>query len=719
MRFSCALLLLAVTVSPIRGDDVPIRGDDTPIRSDGAVDFDTEIIPILTRHGCNSGSCHGAAIGRGGLKLSLLGSDAAGDHAAIVHQLQGRRVNLDAAERSLLLKKPSEQIGHEGGLRLAEDSQHYAIMLRWIAQGAGRIEKHRLHELVVQPSELLLNRTGETANVRVIAQFDDGTSADVTSTTVLTADDPDAVKVDAESGTLTVARRGIHVVIARFLDRVVPIRITVPLNDPWNLAPSRPSQNEIDGFINRQLDQLRLPNSPPAPASQFLRRITLDLAGRLPTSDEYREFEVNPSPEQLIDRLFNSGAYPRYWALKWANILAIDAKQLQPEGAKAFHDWLATQIRDDTPVTQMAEAMLTSLGDSHEIGAANFLRTGSSPGDLAEYASRVFMGARLRCANCHNHPLDHWTQDDYHGLAAVFAKVKRGRVVTVSARGEVTHPVSGQAAIPRIPGDRYLQPDSDGRMEFAAWLTDESNPYLAKVTVNRLWQQLMGRGLVQPVDDLRATNPATHPELLDWLARDFAAHGYRMKHTLRTICLSAAYRRSSRPVSGNESDATFYSRGRTRLLEAEVIADAIADATGVPVPHGDQTNVRAVALTNNRIPSAALEVLGRCDRSTDCGAGGATAASLARTLHLINGPLINDRISDPNGRLAKLLADEPDNEKVLDRLFLITLGRPADNRIYWQQRLGEANLNDGEARTEFFQDLFWGLLTSESFITNH
>ncbi len=704
MRWSCALLLLGLMTNSVRADD--------------AVDFDTEIVPILTRAGCNAGSCHGAAIGRGGFKLSLLGSDAAADHAAIVHQLQGRRVNLSDAEKSLLLKKPAEQLGHEGGLRLEQDSPHYSRILHWISQGGQRIQKRRLTELVVNPSDVVSKNTDESFNVHVTAMFDDGQSTDVTLTTVLTADDPDAVKIDADHGKLTVTRRGIHTVIARFLDRVVPIRITVPLNDDWQ-PETRPGENQIDVFINRQLDQLRLPSSPPAPASQLLRRITLDLVGRLPTLDEYRQFGRDASLQALVDRLLDSEAHARYWALKWANILAIDSKQLQPEGARVFHDWLAEQIQSDTPITVMAKTMLTSLGDGHEIGPVNFLRSGSSPGDLAEHASRVFMGARLRCANCHNHPLDRWTQDDYHGLAAIFAKVKRDRVVSFLKRGEVTHPVSGQAAIPRIPGDRDLAPDTDGRIEFANWLTGDDNPYLATVTVNRLWQQLMGRGLVEPADDLRATNPATNPDLLDWLARDFAEHGYRMKHTLRTICLSHAYRRSSQPVPGNEADTVFFSRYLTRPLEAEVIADAIADATGVLIRHGDQPTIRAVALTDNRALSASLQVLGRCDRMTDCASGRMTGASLARTLHLINGPLINDRISHPDGRLAKALAAEPDNEKLMDRLYLITLGRPADNRLYWRKQLSAANLDDPQARAEFFQDLFWGLLTSESFITNH
>ena len=690
----------------------------TSVHADIGIDFDTEVIPILTKQGCNAGSCHGAAIGRGGFKLSLLGSSAATDHATIVNQLQGRRVNLVDAQRSLLLLKPSEHLGHEGGLALDENSAEYDLVKAWISQGGKRLQAKRLTELVVSPDMTVMERPGESVDVSIKASFDDGQTIDVTKSTVLTANDPDAVKIDHETGKLTVNRRGIHVVIARFLDRVVPIRLAVPLNDQV-VGGKHHWSNQIDIEINRQLEQLNLPASPRATDRELLRRLTLDLAGRLPTIKENEQFIADPSITKLVDRLLASDAYAEYWALKWANILVIDAKQLQGAGAKAYHDWIAAQLRNDTPMTELATVMLTSLGDSFEKGQVNFLRTGKSPGDMAEHASQIFMGVRLRCANCHNHPLDHWQQDDYHGLAAIFAKVKRGRVVTVAERGEVTHPVTGQPAVARIPGLRTLQPSDDGLAEFATWLTAPDNPYLAKVTVNRLWQQLMGRGLVEPVDDLRATNPATNPELLNWLADDFASHGARLSHTLKTICLSQAYQRSHDAVVGNEADLTFFSHALARPLEAEVIADAIGDVTGLPLQFADTGNVRAIALTNNRIPSEALDVLGRCDRTTSCASGESAGGSLARTLHMVNGPLINDRISDPKGRLAQLVANESDNHVVLQQLFAITLGRSPGNRLDWNKRFAEAKLDEPKRRKEYFEDLLWSLLTSETFITNH
>jgi hypothetical protein len=368
---------------------------------------------------------------------------------------------------------------------------------------------------------------------------------------------------------------------------------------------------------------------------------------------------------------------------------------------------------------ESAKMMLTALGDSYANGAANFLRIGSSPGDLAEQVSRVFMGVRLRCANCHHHPLDHWQQDDYHGLAAIFARVRGDRIVTLSDRGEVTHPGTGQPAIPRIPGVRDLTEDVDGRVEFAQWLTSDRSPYLARVTVNRVWQQLTGRGLVEPVDDMRATNPATHPELLDWLAEDFASHGFRLKHTIALICQSAAYQRSSQPIPANESDRQYYSRANDRPLEAEVIADAIGDVTGVPLPTGKAP--RAISLTDNRFDSPSLDVLGRCNRSESCEGSSNSGSSLTRSLHLINGPLINKRLASPDGRLHRLLQHNADDAAVLEQLYLLTLSRPpnAAELEHWSGQLATLQPAGREARAEFFEDLMWALMTSDAFITNH
>lgn len=693
-----------------------------PPADSGAIDFDTQVIPVLTRQGCNAGSCHGAAVGRGGFKLSLLGSSGARDYDAIVQQLEGRRVNLADPDKSLLLRKPSEQLGHEGGLVLPDDSHAFELIQGWISEGAMRRTDRKLASLVVTPDDQILAQPGDSVSVRVAATFSTGETADVTAWTVFQPGDPDAVSIQNDGRQFTVHRRGVHVVIARFLDRVLPIRLTVPMNDAKvTLAPASLPGNRIDQFVDGQLSKLNLPASPPADDWQFVRRVTLDLTGRLPAPDDARRFAEDMSVDKrlkLIRVLLASDSFADYWALKWANQLGIDSKQLQPEGAAAYHGWLAERLRADAPADETARMMVTSTGDSYVDGAVNFLRSGSSPGDLAEHASRIFLGVRMRCANCHDHPLDHWKQDDYHGLAAIFAKVRRGRVVTVSQRGEVTHPVTGQPALPRIPSQRYLDETVDGRLALADWLTSPDNPYFAKALVNRLWQQLMGRGLVDPVDDLRATNPATHPELLQWLAGDFVAHGFRVKHTIELICNSNAYGRDSSGLPDNAMDTAFYSHALIKPLEAEVVADAISDVTGVPLQIGDNLLPRTVTLTDNRMDVPSLNLLGRCDRETTCST--ASEVSLSRSLHLINGELINKRLNAPSGRLHALLASTQDDAQVLDEVFLSTLSQPGISKTqYWQQHLAAIADADGGARAAFFEDVLWSLLTSKSFATNH
>lgn len=693
---------------------------DAPAKAE-AIDFETQVIPILTRQGCNAGSCHGAAIGRGGFKLSLLGSNGARDYDAIVQQLEGRRVNLASPEKSLLLRKPSEQIGHEGGAALPDDSQAFALVLRWISEGARRRDDRKLTSLDVAPEDQILSRPGDSVSIKVTARFSTGETSDVTDWTVLQPGDPDAVSIHRSGRQITVHRRGVHIVIARFLDRVLPIRLTIPMHDaePSQKSASLPG-NRIDQFIDGQLRKLKLHASPTVDDWRFVRRVTLDLTGRLPQPEDIRSFVQQTSDDKrgkLVRKLLDSDSFADYWALKWANQLGIDSKQLQPEGATAYHHWLAARLRADAPFDATARMMLTSSGDGFVDGAVNFLRSGSSPGELAEQASRAFLGVRLRCANCHDHPLDHWKQDDYHGLAAIFAKIRRGRVVTVAERGEVTHPATGQPAVPRIPSQHYLDETVDGRLALADWLTSPDNPYFAKAAVNRLWKQLMGRGLVDPVDDLRSTNPASHPELLDWLAADFVANGFRVKHTIELICNSNAYQRESEVLAANEMDEAFYSHALIKTLEAEVIADAIADVTGVPLRVGKDVIPRAVALTDNRLNIPSLDVLGRCDREHTCTETG--EVSLSRSLHLINGELINKRLVARSGRLSSLLERIPDDAQLLDEIFLLTLARPdVSSTQYWQQQLATIAGAKRESRAEFFQDLMWSLLTSRSFSAN-
>ncbi|MDG1896601.1 MAG: DUF1553 domain-containing protein [Fuerstiella sp.] len=690
------------------------------------VDFDNSVIPILTKAGCNTGACHGAAVGRGGFKLSLYGGDPDFDFRSIVLELEGRRVNLSRPEKSLLVLKPTESIEHGGGTRLEFEGSDADLLTKWIAQGTPRIQKERLKEFHVSPDLHVADRVGATLQLKATAHFTGGAVVDVTRWTVFTPEDAAAVAIDPETAAAELLRRGRHIVVARYLDRVVPIEIIVPLSDAVVDHADAPRQNFIDDEVLQLLSTLRIPVSPQADDLTFLRRVTLDLTGRLPTADAVGQFVNAAEPQQrahLIDQLLSSAEFNEYWTLQMARLLRIRSHEKDRQGASSYHKWLKNQITNGTPYDEFTREILTATGDTHEVGPANFYRTVGGAREQAEFTSELFMGNRLRCANCHNHPLDRWTQDDYHGLAAIFAKLESGpinRIIKINNRGEVTHPRTGAAAIPRIPGEKFLDRGGDGREAFAAWLTNQDNPYFAKAIVNRLWKSMMGRGLVEPTDDLRATNPATHPALLNQLADDFVRHKYTLRHTLRTIALSAAYGRSPQSLPDNRTDNRFYSHALSRRLQPEVLADAISDIAGIADQYGDETpGTRAVALFDSNIESDALDILGRCARDESCEAADQAAGGLARRLHLFNGALINRRNSDPDSRLAKLIAVGRKPEEIVEEFYRLALSRNPNEKeqAFWSEQVAAAT--DAEQRQDILEDFVWSLLTCREFGTNH
>ena len=696
------------------------------------VDFNTGVMPVLTKAGCNTGACHGAAVGRGGFRLSLYGGDPQFDYHSIVLELEGRRVNLARPNESLILLKATESISHGGGPRLAYDGARAKILEQWIGEGSLRRKQRTLRNFEVVPRSHILKEPGEKLVLQTTATFSDSSNQDVTSSTVFTPEDSAAVEVDATTAEAKLLRRGRHIVVARYLDRVVPIELIVPLSDQPVDLDSAPRRNFIDTEVLGLLKTLRIPISGQVDDVTFLRRVTLDLTGRLPTVEEAQQFAVpfeqtagvesakkkKGRRAALVSQLLASEQFNDYWTLKLARLLRIRSQPQDKQGALAWHSWLKTQLRERTPYDRMARLMLVSAGDSHEVGQANFYRAVGGARAQAEYVSELFLGSRLRCANCHNHPLDRWTQDDYHGLSAIFAKVQQGRVIRISPSGQVIHPRTGEAAAARIPGSHFLADSGDNRVALAKWLTNRDNPFFAKAIVNRLWKAMMGRGLVEPTDDFRDTNPATHPELLDRLARDFVEHDYDLRHTLKTIALSSSYARSSSTTAKNKADDRFYSHAIARPLEAEVLADAISDVTGLPETYGDEPEgTRAVTLFDPKISSQSLDILGRCSREDSCETASETVGGLARKLHLLNGPLLNRRIADKNGRLAKLLRQEKSPAKIVDEFYLRALGRDPSQkeRAFWQRQLA---ISAGETK-KALEDFLWALLTCREFATNH
>lgn len=683
-----------------------------------SVDFENDVIPLLTKHGCNSGACHGAAIGRGGFKLSLYGGNPEADYAAITREIGGRRINLAHPDRSLLMLKPCEMIEHGGGTIFETESESARLLSDWIKQGAPTRSERRLARVEFQPRRHVDDALRKPVRLRVTAHYDDGSQRDVTKWTVFKAEDAAAIKLEQQ--TARVLRPGRHIIVARYLNEVVPLEFIVPLTSVTIDLTEQPRHNFIDDEILDSLEMLGVRPSASVDDAVFLRRLTLDLTGRLPSPEAVEQFLADQRDDKrqiLIERLLASDEFTEYWTLQLAKWMRVRPPDGDLTATRVYHRWLANQVRDGVSYKQIARDLLTATGDTHENGPANFYRTTKNPREQAEFVSELLMGSRLRCANCHNHPLDRWTQDDYHGLAAIFAKIENGRVVQTKRGGEVIHPRTLAPAAPRIPGEGVLNGDDNARKQLADWLTDAKNPYFAKAIVNRLWKRMMGRGLVEPVDDFRATNPATHPALLDKLAEDFIQNGYRLRPTLHRIASSAAYARSAKPNKQNRDDDRFYSHAAMRPLEPEVLADAISDVLGVAEEYGEEPDgMRAVALVSPTTPSRTLDVLGRCDRVDSCESDGASAGGLARQLHLFNGALLNARIAAEGGRLRRMQNAGREPGEIIDQFYVLALGRHpnASERDHWKKQLDAS-----PDRTEFLEDFVWGLLTSKEFVTNH
>jgi Protein of unknown function (DUF1553)/Protein of unknown function (DUF1549) len=707
------LTVVAVLASRSLADDASAR-----------VDFRNDLVPVFTKHGCNAGACHGAAIGRGGFKLSLYGGDPESDFEAIVRQVSGRRVNLSKPDESLIVLKPAEYVEHGGGSVFDDDSESAQLLIDWIKQGAGNESRRNLTRVEITPKKHVAKSLGESVALRAVAHYSDGTSRDVTRWTIFKAEDTSAVELDSESARSRVLRRGRHIVVARYLSEVVPIEMVVPLTDSKVNLAAESRNNFIDEEILKSLAVLGLPPAPIVDDTTFLRRISLDLTGRLPSASRVIGFLADKTPNKrtvLTDELLCSNEFTEYQTLQLAKLLRIRPQGGDGQAALAYHTWLSDQVRDDVSYKQLARGLIMANGDSHENGPANFYRTVAGPREQAEFMSELFMGSRLRCANCHNHPLDRWTQDDYHGLAAIFAKIERGRIVSEKPSGQTIHPRTLEPAIQRIPGEQFLAEDAtDGRKQLADWLTDSSNPYFAKAIVNRLWKRMMGHGLVEPVDDFRDTNPATHPALLDKLAEDFTANDYSLRHTLRVIASSATYARSANATAQNKDDDRFYSHAARRPLEPEVLADAISDALGVAGKYGDEPDgTRAVMLVNPKTPSRTLDILGRCGRDESCESSPGAIGGLPQKLHLFNGALLNARIAAEGSRLNQLHSSGKQPMEIVNAFYLAALNRrPSDQeQEHWKGKLARLKSNDDQ-RT-FLEDFVWGLMTCNEFVTNH
>ena len=740
-------------------------------------DFDLDIMPILTRYGCNSGACHGAAAGRGGLHLSLFGSRPADDYVAITDELEGRRVNLVHPELSLIIQKPTCRIDHEGDIRFEDDSEACHRLIEWIRAGAKRSANSvetSMH-VVVTPEvfEMVPGVGGQNSasgTIQVYAGVDAAITrarpalavqdtadsladssarppveptalthatpwTDVTRWTVLTPSDPSTVTIDA-SGKVVVHRAGQHVVIARYLNHVRPIILTVPFESPGTIQQQDVSTNFtsgnahdatliIDQTIDRKLAQLNLSSAGPVDDDAFLRRVTLDLVGRLPTLEEQAAFAHDQRDDKRhakIDELISSNDFVSFWTFRLGQMLRSGISRNSAATA-AFHDWLRTSLHAEMPMDELVSQLLLAEGDPGQNGAVYFYLATNDARAQAEFFSEALLGVRLRCANCHDHPLDQWTQDDYHGLAAIFARIQREPQVRFTDQGTVVHPATGMTGIKRVPGSHYLADSTDGRRELLKWILNPEKPLFAKAFVNRIWNNLMGRGIVDPTDDLRETNPATLPKVWEELTSHFVDSGYNLKNLVRTVCQSRAYSRQL--ISVRSPTSAFYDAALPKPMEPHVLLDAICDVTGVPqqwdASQRDAANsaLRATQLVNPLRSSEALELLGRCPPGQPCQGSTSpqTAPDLPLSLHLINGSLLNDKLRASTGRIGALIREEVNDATVIERFYRLALCRSCTSQEsdYWQRQLSQADNDD--QRRQVIEDFVWALLTSDEFLT--
>lgn len=708
--------------------------------------FANHVQPILTRNGCNSGACHGALAGKGGFKLSLRGYDHDADLWTITRQVQGRRLDTTEPARSLLLQKGTRTLPHGGGRRLEVDSQDYRILLEWIQAGAPGPQpgEPTLTRLEIFPSQATLTK-GERLRVIVRAHYSDGRADDVTRWARFGSSEESVVTV-SDDGQVQVAGHGEAAVTVVFGNLVAVASVRVPYANA--VAPAvyakQPRVNFVDAHVIRKLEQLNLPPSSPASDTEFIRRAYLDAIGVLPTPEEVQAFLADGRADKrakLVDALLQRPEFVDYWAYKWSDLLLVSSRKLPQSAVWAFYRAIRQSVADNVPYDQFARQLLTARGSNLKEGLANYFVLHKDVAELTEATAVTFLGMSITCARCHNHPLERWTQDQYWAMASLFARVRHKNgsqpsevIVYPAQQGEIVHPRRGIPQPPAPLDTPALDPSdpTDRRVHFANWLTRPDNPFFAKAVVNRVWRNFMGRGLVEAEDDLRETNPASNPELLNALCQDFITNKYDLKHLIRTIMTSTTYQRSSQAVKGNEADDRFYSRYIVRRLPAEVILDAYSQVTGVPTAFteiavgttGGKTDTanyplgtRALQLPDTQVISQFLDAFGRPERGQTCSCERQQDASVEQALQVFNGQTLNEKLRSKSSRVEAWMKEGIGNEEVVRRVYMLALSREP-TAAEMQRFLAVFDQTPPEARREAIEDLFWAVLSSREFLFN-
>ena len=694
------------------------------------VDFIREIIPVTSKVGCNSGTCHGSQKGKAGFKLSLRGYDPLYDYRALVDDVSGRRFNRSMPSQSLMLLKPTQGVPHEGGFLFDENSRSYKLIHQWIAEGCKYEQTSRVARIEVHPEKPALQKADQEQQLVVLAVYDDGSTRDVTRDAVFETSNFEVATV-ASDGVVKAVRRGEAAAIVRYEGLYGVAQVTViGAREGYQFADV-PEANFVDTHVNAKLRQMKILPAELCSDAEFLRRVTLDLTGAPPTLEQTESFlaDARPSSEkrlEKIDELLDSPAFVDHWTLKWSDLLLAHRKAVTEKGVWSFREWIRHAIATNMPFDKFTYSLMTASGSTFENPAANYYRIGREPGEITENMTQVFLGTRFNCNKCHDHPFERWTQTQYYQLSAYFSGVGRkggGRegeeiIYSLRAAQPVVHPGTSEVVQASFPftHEGQVESESDLRQQLAQWLVSKDNPYFARSITNRYWSYFFGRGIIEPVDDIRASNPPTIPDLLDALETDFVEHGFDVKRMIRTIVSSNTYQRSFKTNDWNKDDSINFSHALPRRLTAEQLYDAVTIASGAPTDlPGVPKGTRASQLPDPQIDVAFLDMFGRAPRESPCECERTSEVSLSQTLNLVNGPTVSDAIVHPQGLIARLIAANAPPEELIRKVYLSVLCR-------------EPSLEESTTAVGYFaavstpdeaaQDLMWALINSPAFLFN-
>ena len=720
----------ATVTATVSGQSVTIPVVVKNLEAPAPISFKNETQMALTKTGCNMGACHGSPSGKGGFRLSLRAYDPVLDIMTLRSEFYGRRANIMEPAESLLLRKPLMEVAHGGGKRLMKGEAAHKVLEQWIAEGM-KLDSATEPDLVrieTLPAKRILRQPAARQQLVVLGHFSDGSVRDLTQLADFSSSNESVGSVSTK-GLVTKNGRGESAILARYLDKMFTTYLTFLEDVPGFAWNNPPENNFVDAAVFDKLKQLQILPSDVCTDDEFLRRVTLDLTGRLPTSEEAKAFLAEPSAGKrttLVDRLLDSDEFASFWALKWGDILRSNSKKLKTAGVHKFRQWIYECIRNDMPLDEFARELLTANGSVFENPAANYWRASRDPQDATETTAQLFLGVRIQCAKCHNHPFERWTQDNYYGIAAAFARVGRKNsvdadeeVIFTQAAGEVTQPRTNKQMKVHLllKGDVDVPADEDRRVVFASWLTSPDNPFFAKSITNRIWGHLLGRGIVDPVDDFRDSNPPSNARLLEELSRQFVTNNYSQKWVIRTVCNSRTYQLSSRKNAFNKDDEIYCSHANTRLLTAEQLLDGICAVTNVPETFpGFPVGTRACELADPPTDNYFLKVFGQPQREMACQCERSSESNLSQALQMINGPVVHNKLRADNGRIASMLKENKPEEEIITTLYLSALSRTPSAEELTAAKNHIASQPD---RRQAFEDVGWAILNSKEFLFQH